>query len=174
MNYKDKIDIINEKIQTHIINIENQKVETKHFSKTIQKPITKSEKYIMDLGTKLHYIFETYDFKNQTNQNLTKEEQTYITNFLSHPETSNIKDAKIYKEYEIMYEKDSTLYHGIIDLLLEYDTHFDIIDYKLSNVESDAYISQLNGYKTYIENRFKKRANIYLYSIQTNTLKKIN
>ena len=67
-------------------------------------------------------------------------------NFLKHDEVKNIINAKIYKEHEIRFTDDENTYHGFIDLLLEYDDHFDIIDYKLSNLESNEYKIQLDGY----------------------------
>ena len=77
----------------------------------------------------------------------------------------NINKAKIYKEYEFIYELDNIKYHGIIDLMLEYDDHIDIIDYKLKNVSDENYIKQLNGYKSYIKSITNKPTNTYLYSL---------
>ena len=37
--------------------------------------------------------------------------------------------GNIYKEYEFIYDNEGKTYHGIIDLLLEYDDHFEIIDW---------------------------------------------
>jgi ATP-dependent exoDNAse (exonuclease V) beta subunit len=64
-----------------------------------------------------------------------------------------------------MYEEDNTLIHGIIDLLLVFNDKAIIIDYKLKNVDDDAYLKQLNGYKKYIEGILHKNTDIYLYSI---------
>ena len=86
---------------------------------------------------------------------------------------SNINNANIYKEYEFMYEKDNTEYHGIIDLLLEYEDHIDIIDYKLNNIKDENYLKQLNGYKEYISTISNKPINIYLYSIISETIEKL-
>ena len=69
-----------------------------------------------------------------------------------------------------MYEEDNVNYHGIIDLMLVYDNHIDIIDYKLMNTTSEEYINQLNGYKGYIEKTFGKSVNLYLYSIVNNEI----
>ena len=85
----------------------------------------------------------------------------------------NISNANIYKEYEFIYNKDNNEYHGIIDLMLEYDNNIKIIDYKLKNINDNAYLKQLNGYKNYIENTFNKDTSIYLYSILDNTLEKV-
>ena len=73
-----------------------------------------------------------------------------------------------YKEFEFIYKDSDNYYHGIIDLILEYDNHIDIIDYKLKNVFDSAYKKQLDGYKKYIELKTNKRINIYLYSILDN------
>ena len=57
--------------------------------------------------------------------------------------------------------------------MLEYDDKIDIIDYKLSNVEDENYLKQLNGYKEYISKISNKDINIYLYSIASGELKKL-
>ena len=41
------------------------------------------------------------------------------------------------------------------------------------NINDEAYIKQLNGYKDYIEKLFNKKTSIYLYSITLNTLEEI-
>ena len=73
-----------------------------------------------------------------------------------------------YKEYEFVYKKEDNVLHGIVDLILEYDDHIKIIDYKLKNVSDENYIKQLKGYKEYIENKTNKSVNLYLYSIIDN------
>ena len=57
--------------------------------------------------------------------------------------------------------------------MLEYDNNIKIIDYKLKNINDNAYLKQLNVYKNYIENTFNKDTSIYLYSILDNTLEKV-
>ena len=75
--------------------------------------------------------------------------------------------------YEFIYEEENEIKHGFIDLMLEYNNHIDIIDYKMKNIKDDAYLSQLNGYKKYIEFISKKNVNIYLYSILDDMLEKL-
>ena len=55
--------------------------------------------------------------------------------------------------------------HGVIDLMLTYQDHIDIIDYKLKGITDDQYKKQLGGYQEYIESITKKKVHIYLYSI---------
>ena len=87
---------------------------------------------------------------------------------------NNIDKANIYKEYEFIYKKDDEVLHGIIDLMLEYNDHIDIIDYKLKHVSDDAYLKQLKGYQEYIYNLTKKKTNIYLYSIMDKNVIDLN
>lgn len=96
-----------------------------------------------------------------------------LKSFLSKPELSNINKAKIYKENEFIYKDKDTIYHGIIDLILEYEDHIDIIDYKLKNISDLNYLSQLQGYKNYVIKRTNKLVNLYLYSLLDTKLTKI-
>jgi hypothetical protein len=57
--------------------------------------------------------------------------------------------------------------------MLEYNDHIDIIDYKLKNIDDEAYKNQWLGYKKYIEMISSKKVNTYLYSIIDETLNKI-
>ena len=58
--------------------------------------------------------------------------------------------------------------------MIEYEDYIDIIDYKLKNIEDDNYIKQLKGYQKYIMKKTNKKVNLYLYSILTKGIKKIN
>ena len=84
------------------------------------------------------------------------------------------KPLKVYKEYEFITQIDDIEYHGIIDLLLEYNDHIDIVDYKLKNIDDDNYRKQLHIYKEYISNISNKEINTYLYSITDDILQKVN
>ena len=146
------------------INIPNEEIKENSFSKKINEVITKDKKKILEFGTYFHELLENLDFNQEINLE-NKFYQEKITKFLKSDVLKNIKEAKIYKEYEFMYIKDDTKYHGIIDLMLEYDDHIDIIDYKLKNVEDDRYLKQLNGYKEFVATKTNKVINLYLYSI---------
>ena len=129
----------------------------------------------IQLGLKFHETLEYIDLKNY-DSNLIPDKfiSSKISNFLSQPILLNIKEANIYQEHEFIYEDNNNIYHGIIDLMLEYQDHIDIIDYKLSNIEDTNYLKQLTGYKNYINSKTNKNINIYLYSILTNELKKLD
>ena len=96
-----------------------------------------------------------------------------LSNVLSLNCFSNLENAKIYKEHEFIYELDGKDYHGVIDLLVEYDDHFEIIDYKLSDIDKPEYIKQLNEYYKYIKNISNKDVKMYLLSITKAKLKEV-
>lgn len=174
-NYKSKIPNTKEIIKVETIKVDNSLLDNRHFSKRLSKVIDRELKSKLDFGTFMHYVFEVYDFNNDNLNDLDIDEKykDKIRNFLKHEETKDIKNAKIYKEHEIHFENDEAEFHGFIDLLVEYSDHFDIIDYKLSNINSEEYNNQLKGYKDYIEDKYKKKANTYLYSINKDEFKEI-
>ena len=164
-NYMKHLNLIDDKIVINNIYVPSSIKENKTFSKKDIHIITKEEEDKLLYGRLVHELFECTDFNNL--DNLSDSNKKIINNFL---EKIDINGANIYKEYEFIYEEDNTTYHGIIDLMLEYQDNIKIIDYKLKNINDDAYIKQLTGYKNYIEKLFNKKTSIYLYSITLNTL----
>ena len=162
-NYKDKIKKNNTKIEKINNNINYEEINQSRFSKVTNRLITIDEYNNMKEGVKLHYIFETEDFKNSNNP--------YILKFIKHIDLNYIN---CFKEYEFIYEEENEIKHGFIDLMLEYEDHIDIIDYKMKNITDENYLKQLNGYKNYIESISEKNVNTYLYSILDNNLQKLN
>jgi len=167
-NYKEHINDANEKIEFLKNDIPNKELTSTHFSKTISTLIDKSTKEKLEFGEYMHYLFEITDFKNPNLDIIDPKYREYISSFLN--SGIDFKGANIYKEYEFINNEA----HGIIDLLLEYNDKVIIIDYKLKNIEDDAYLEQLNGYKTYIGNKLKKPVEIYLYSIIDKFLNNLN
>ena len=167
-NYKEHLKLIDDKIEVNTTCIPSSIKENKTFSKKDIHIINKEEEDKLLYGRLIHELFECTDFNNL--DNLSDNNKKIIERFL---EKVDISHANIYKEYEFIYDEDNTTYHGIIDLMLEYQDNIKIIDYKLKNINDDAYIKQLNGYKDYIEKLFNKKTSIYLYSITLNTLEEI-
>ena len=174
VNYTNLIDSNNDILEVTELNIDNQLLNSNSFSKKINKLITKEEKHNLETGLKVHEYLETSNLKD-INANDTKTPYyKYLTNFLNQPLLSQIKNATIYKEYEFIYDDEDNEMHGIIDLMLVYQDHVDIIDYKLKNVLDENYLKQLSGYQKYITKVTNKVVNTYLYSIIDNYIEKIN
>ena len=155
---------------------EKQILTKEHFSKSVNSLIDKNTMNNMRFGTRIHKLFELVDFKNPEFDKLTMTdyEKQCIIKFLSQPLLTNINSANIVKEYEFYTNIDNEEKHGIIDLILEYDDHIDIIDYKLKSINDINYVKQLDGYRKYIENKSRKKVDIYLYSIIDKTMEKLN
>ncbi|MFA6777104.1 MAG: UvrD-helicase domain-containing protein [Bacilli bacterium] len=163
-----------EKIEVNELELSFKKLTKKTFSKNTVKLLSKSERENISYGNKIHYILESLDFLNPDFTNLTNEEKNLIEGFLNQDIMKNIKNAKIVKEYEFQNIENNNHQFGVIDLLLIYDQHIDIIDYKLKNISDNAYISQLQGYRSYIEKKTNKKTYTYLYSILDQKLVKID
>ena len=153
----------------------SQEVQKVNISKTVSNILTLDEVFVLNLGTKVHEILQTVDLvkKDISKITLTDKELKLINNVLSLECFSNLDGAKIYKEHEFIYELDGKQYHGIIDLLVEYDDHFEIIDYKLSDIDKPEYVKQLNEYYKYIKNISNKDVKMYLLSITKAKLKEV-
>jgi len=175
VNYKKLIKKNDTKLEVNVNEFENKILTKSKFSKSLNEIMTKSLKEVLNRGSYLHYLFEIYDFKkNNLNElNISTDEKKIIKDFLSKDLVKNISNANTYKEHEFRYTKDGITKTGIIDLLVEYEDHFDIIDYKTDDVDKEEYKVQLNGYKDYIEKTYNKTTNIYLYSIKEKEFYKI-
>ena len=172
-NLFKNIDELKEKINVYDYpTFEKKEIQESHYSKGGIRVVTKEEKKLMDFGTKLHYYLETLDLKNPDYSGIEEEYVEKIKHFVNTLLIRNIQDAKVYQEYEFLLHGEEEK-HGIIDLMIEYDDHIDIIDYKLKNIEDEAYTKQLNGYRDYIKTIINKEINIYLYSLMDENYLKI-
>ena len=120
----------------------------------------------------MHSILENIDFHNPHLELIDNfYYKNMVENFLSRINIDN--DTKVYQEHEFEYEENGILYHGIIDLILEYRDYIMIVDYKLKHTVDDAYKNQIGGYKKYLEKITNKKIETYLYSIIDSSLNKI-
>ena len=169
----EKIKPTNLSLEVEELDISKDEIVSEQFSKAKIYLLSPKEKEQIEFGKKIHSLFESFDFLEKDFQDIPISFQKYLDNFLNSKLLKDIKKAKIYKEYEFLYMENNIKKRGIIDLLLEYEDYIDIIDYKLKNIDDEAYIKQLQGYKKYIENKTKKRVNCYLYSILDNFYQEI-
>ncbi len=162
-----RLDSSDEKIIVNEINIDTNILEEVHYSKDKLRLISKEEKDIMDFGSRVHEILELIDFNNYNLDLFDVDDsiKNKINNFVHSDFMKDKLNLNMYKEYEFLYYEDNTLSHGIIDLLLEDNDKMIIVDYKLKNIDDEAYDKQLNGYRKFIENKTNKKTYCYLYSI---------
>ncbi len=135
--------------------------------------ITPEQKSSMAYGSLLHYYLEIIDLADPDYGAIEHKCQKDIRRFLNSELMKNIARGKAYKEYEFVFEEDGQIRHGFIDLLMEYDDHFDIIDYKLKHIDDEAYTMQLSGYRQYLQSITNKTVYCYLYSLKDGTFRKV-
>lgn len=153
--------------------IEDEEVDLKFSKNNGSRLITKEEKEKMVYGTKVHEVLELMDFKNPNYTNIDSKIVEKIKSFIDSDLIKNNINSKFYKEYEFIYKEENIVKNGIIDLMIENDNEIIIIDYKLKNIDDDAYNEQLNGYGKYIASKTNKKISKYLYSIIDCKFKKI-
>lgn len=143
------------------------------FSKTIQKPLDYQQYRNIELGRTLHRILECLDFLHPDYTDISPFFERKIRSFLS---CSLFQEniIYIYKEYEFYSDTEKEQFHGIIDLMIEYESEIKIVDYKLKQIVDDDYLKQLRGYESYMETITDKKISTYLYSILDETLEEVN
>ena len=123
-------------------------------------------------GEKLHRLLELSDFASKDGSWIKEDaERKLIQGVLSLSLFEKAGEAKVYHEYAF-YDEDNDL-NGIIDLLLVYPDHIDLVDFKTSNIEDEAYVKQLDSYSEYLKKVFNKPIKRYLLSIVGQTFKEI-
>ena len=147
------------------IQISNEVEVRETFSKKVKGLFNKEQLQSLEFGRKIHLMLEYLDFNHPDWSLIDPWLQQKLQIFLNQPLLANRQNATIYKEYEFITNIDGKELHGVIDLMLVYPDHIDIIDYKLKGIEDQAYINQLKGYQSYIQNLTKRDTYIYLYSI---------
>jgi len=164
---KEKLEITKEVLEVEELHIETHELEEAHYSKESLHLITKEEQEKMDFGTKVHEVLELIDFTNPNyaDFDISKEIKDKVSAFINSSFMKPYLNSNLYKEYEFIYKEDNKLSHGIIDLLIETEDEMIIVDYKLKNIDDEAYDKQLNGYRKVIEEKTNKKTSCYLYSI---------
>ena len=141
-------------------------LERHHYSKEKMAPITISEKELMEVGTRMHEVLEEIDFSNYNldEYDLSLYMKNKILAFLESDLIRNNINNSMYKEYEFIDLDDESVSQGVIDLLIDGEEVL-IVDYKLKNLDDEAYQKQLNGYRKVIEKKTDKIVRCFLYSL---------
>ena len=150
--------------------MDQTKLSINHASK--QKDDSINEELLV-LGNKYHYYLELLDFKTKDTSFIKDEvDRKRINQFIQSDVFKNIHQADICHEYHFYDEVNHT--RGIIDLLVKYADHIDIIDFKLSHIDDEAYEKQLSIYQRYISQISDLPIHTYVTGILSGKVKQIN
>ncbi len=137
--------------------------------------LSKEEQKERDIGIALHYMLENLDFetkditsaywsmKNRFFKILKGEDfeqvKIKVVKILENKEFMKlIKGAKLYKELPLIYKGEKKQ----LDLLIEKDDRFIVVDYKSSEYFQKKHLYQIKEYQQIISNLYKKRVDAYL------------
>ena len=160
-------EIERKKIDLKEIHFSYKEINEVHASKDLR---INTNKYILEYGTYLHELMEIIDFYNPDLSIIKNDKiKNIISNFFNSPIMKDVKNAKIYKEYEFSYDG----INGIIDLFLVYDDRVVLIDYKTKNIDDEHYDLQLKTYMDFLKEKFNKQVIGYLYSLEYGNYRQI-
>ncbi|MGL4949534.1 MAG: UvrD-helicase domain-containing protein [Anaeroplasmataceae bacterium] len=171
-----KVNKTSNKLVDDVIKKEYKEEYNKNISKQVTTLLTSKEKTYLNTGIKYHEVLENINFKDikYSLSILSDEYKDTMSKILNLDIFKDIEKAKVYKEHEFVYKNKDDNYHGIIDLLVEHEDKFLIIDYKLSNIDNDNYKKQLATYKEYVKSKSNKNVETYLLSILKCEVRKVD
>lgn len=155
------------------ITLKNHTTLSMRASASVVKYHTKEDLDKMNEGTRIHKILELLDLTNPDLEKLLPKDQKLIKGFINHPFIKSLNIINHYHEYHFITTQDEVQINGIIDLIIETEESYYIIDYKLYDTNKEEYTKQLNIYKNYLSNIVNKPVYSYLYSIIKNDFTKV-
>ncbi len=169
-SYKPETKLI---IEKKAFNYKKVEVEKLRYSKSNLKLIDDSNIELINYGQNIHEDLEYIDFYNfeSSTKQLPDRIRTNLVELIDSKLINLELKPQIYQEYS--FYDTITNKNGIIDLMIEYSDRILIIDYKLKNIDDEAYENQLKGYYNFVNNKTNKRVECYLFAILSKTIKKI-
>lgn len=169
------LDLNSSKIIHKQFSFEQESIDESHFSKKESGFFDDDIKAAMAYGDNIHQLLEDVDF-SQPSQDLgflPKQIQESIKHLKASDLFKSLKSPRFYQEYEFIDHSSNYDRQGIIDLLIIDQEKCIILDYKLKQIDEPAYVSQLKGYKDYLESLGQTNIYGYLYSLIDQELKKV-
>ena len=145
---------------------------TESYSKSDESLWTESEKAAIEYGKDLHETLQYFNFRHPelALDQLPPERRKMIQNLMKQTPFDDLEHKTIHQEMPFIYERGQKRHQGVIDLLIIGEDEAWIIDFKLKNVTDTAYVRQLDGYLTYVEEMTGKPVTTYLYSLLEHSL----
>jgi ATP-dependent exoDNAse (exonuclease V) beta subunit len=169
------IETTDERITYKQFDYKVEEIDERRFSKSEHTLFDDQTKSALAYGDEIHQSLEQINYLDldQSMSNLPVHIQKSIK-YLSQTDLfKSLNNPIFFKEYEFLDDIDGHMRSGIIDLLIEDDSNMIVIDYKLKNIDDEAYEKQINAYVNYLNKITDKQVKGYLYSLLNENLKQI-
>ena len=156
--------------KTYYKALQHERAITTKYSKDIDSLLSTQTLEAIREGNRMHAFLENIDFHKPFMPQikaLTKDQrsQDLLAAFFTSDLMRSLEIKAVYKEYPFMVDSDGEVTTGFIDLLVETEDAFVIIDYKLKAIDKREYAQQIEGYRTVLSKMTDKFIKGYLYSI---------
>ncbi len=125
----------------------------------------------LETGERYHELFERVDLTQdpfeqiESMDDLDADEEQKLKAFFEHPIIQSLNVTRDYKELPFAFSSEEGVQSGYIDLLIETEAAFVIIDYKLAEIEKESYRRQIESYARALGPHVEKPIRGLLYSI---------
>ncbi|MDP2426237.1 MAG: UvrD-helicase domain-containing protein, partial [bacterium] len=127
--------------------------------------------FVLAYGKRLHQLLENFDFHHiqDSLSRIPTEAKPLFLTFLQQPFFA----SQILHFYQEMPFIDEFGQLGVIDLILETNEEYLVIDYKTSTIHQEQYLFQVTRYMNYIKSIVSKPVKGYLYSLLQGTYQEV-
>ncbi len=145
----------------------------------VQELLDEKRLKALEEGERIHGLFEDIDFTAPADEEIERlgtdtAQKRHLATFLRQPLMAALKIKRAFKEYPLHLADETQETTGYVDLLLETEEGYIIIDYKLENIDKQAYDEQVRNYADILERILGERPKGYLYSILEGRFREID
>lgn len=163
----EKSDI--KKITIKKIEVPAEKHVHNRASKEIGEEVNAS---LLDFGSELHAYLENMDLNSDSLEYIKDiRMRRYVKNVKNSSLFKEVRNEQVRHEYRFFDEKNNV--EGYIDALIIKDNEVDIVDFKLKNIDDEAYDKQLRTYKRYIATLTNLPIKMYLLAAITGEIREV-
>ena len=172
---KSTLEKTDDEIKLIKFSFKEEDVKKTKYSKGIVEILDDEVISFIDLGNRYHQLLERIDFSDveESIKDFPDKLKKSIIHLVNTDIFKKLENPSFYQEYEFYQEKNSYVFKGVIDLLVIDENMVYVIDYKLKNIDDEAYITQLKGYKSFLEDKIDKPIKLFLYSLFDEVLKEV-
>ena len=146
-----------------------QKSKVTKASKTVEPDV---DPQLLLLGTQLHYLLEIVDYQSKDTSFIVDAHLKALVDRVIHlPLFDHLNEGELYREYRFVDEYTNT--SGTIDGFILCPHAIILFDYKLANIDDEAYDEQLQKYAAYLRKQYQRPVEAYLISMVKGSFRQV-